>query len=272
MPTQRFMPCAQCCQPMKSHLPEGTAICQPCRRIAKGCSPSTPMRNTPRTCHICGTEFYRRSQQGCTEPKYCTKQCARTPRRTRPRPSAHWRGYNAAHQRERARLTPLIDNGQGYCAQPICLEPIRWIEPGTLWDLGHDDTQTTWIGPTHRRCNRADGAHKAALTITGDRLRRWYPPRLPKPPHPCPVCTKATTRPIYCGVDCRREAAAIRKPPKPIRPCLACSKPTTRRVFCSNDCQLETAAIRTRNLYRQAHDLSPDYRPRTRQNPEFLKG
>lgn len=71
------------------------------------------------------------------------------------------RGYGTEHQAERRRWTPLVNAGQIRCAR--CGQPII---PGTPWDLGHNDTRTTWTGPEHARCNRAAGARK------GNRKRR----------------------------------------------------------------------------------------------------
>lgn len=65
------------------------------------------------------------------------------------------RGYDAAHDRERKRWEPVVAAGNGWCAQPTCLEPTRYIPPGTPWDLAHNEDRTGWRGPAHARCNRA---------------------------------------------------------------------------------------------------------------------
>lgn len=75
------------------------------------------------------------------------------------------RGYGYQHQRERARLKRIVDAGQAYCCQPVCLMPDRWIKPGTPWALGHNDDRTAWIGPTHEVCNQRDGASKGGKVI-----------------------------------------------------------------------------------------------------------
>lgn len=61
------------------------------------------------------------------------------------------RGYGAEHQRMRASWAPLVSAGQVTCWR--CGEP---IEPGTPWDLGHDDQDRGITrGPEHAyRCNR----------------------------------------------------------------------------------------------------------------------
>jgi hypothetical protein len=70
------------------------------------------------------------------------------------------RGYGTDHQRERQRWAPYVNAGQVRCAR--CGQP---IQPGTAWDLGHSTDRTTWTGPEHARCNRADGARR------GNRMR-----------------------------------------------------------------------------------------------------
>ena len=68
------------------------------------------------------------------------------------------RGYDSRHQAERARLKPTVDAGQAYCTEVICLMPSRWIQPDAHWDLAHDRARGGYLGPSHRRCNRAEGA------------------------------------------------------------------------------------------------------------------
>jgi hypothetical protein len=95
------------------------------------------------------------------------------------------RGYGNAHQKERRRLTPTVERGEAYCAQPTCVMPSRWIQPGTRWALGHSDDRTTWIGPVHHRCNQLDGASKGGQATTGriintcitcgTRFKAWTP-------------------------------------------------------------------------------------------------
>jgi len=70
------------------------------------------------------------------------------------------RGYGAAHQRERARLEPIVRAGGVKCFR--CNEDIAADGP---WDLGHNDDRTAWTGPEHVKCNRAaGGANGAAVT------------------------------------------------------------------------------------------------------------
>jgi hypothetical protein len=74
------------------------------------------------------------------------------------------RGYSGDHPKERARIKPIVDAGQAMCAEIICLMPNRWIQPGTPWDLAHDRTRPGfYLGPAHRKCNRAEGGRHRAL-------------------------------------------------------------------------------------------------------------
>jgi hypothetical protein len=68
------------------------------------------------------------------------------------------RGYGYAHRRERERWRPLVASGYVTCWRCGNL-----IQPGTQWDLGHDDEDRTIIrGPEHaRECNRAAAGRKA---------------------------------------------------------------------------------------------------------------
>lgn len=68
------------------------------------------------------------------------------------------RGYGNAHQALRRRWAPKVKRGEVDCARCGKL-----IQPGTPWDLGHDDEdRTIWTGPEHAKCNRATAAHAAA--------------------------------------------------------------------------------------------------------------
>jgi hypothetical protein len=82
--------------------------------------------------------------------------------------------YGNDHQKERRRLDPLIQSGHGWCAQPICLMPTRWIQPGARWALGHNDAGTAWIGPVHEFCNqRAAAAKGGRVAAARHGTRRW---------------------------------------------------------------------------------------------------
>lgn len=84
------------------------------------------------------------------------------------------RGYGYPHQQARAAAKPSVDAGHAYCAELICLMPDRWIRPGTYWDMAHDRTHPGhYLGPAHRRCNRAEGARHRDLAKRTRITRRW---------------------------------------------------------------------------------------------------
>ena len=80
------------------------------------------------------------------------------------------RGYSGEHPKLRRHWKPIVDAGQAHCHAIVCLQPSRWIQPGTPWHLGHTADRTAWTGPEHERCNTADGArrknHKQRTRIT----------------------------------------------------------------------------------------------------------
>ena len=99
--------------------------------------------------------------------------------------------YGPAHKRERARLAPTVEHGEAYCAQPICIKPNRWIQPGTPWCLGHNDTGTAWIGPVHYACNHQDAAKRGGIA----RARKYGPwPRQRQVPTQSPPCEPPKSR------------------------------------------------------------------------------
>jgi hypothetical protein len=65
----------------------------------------------------------------------------------------------------RKRWAPMVRAGKVKCARCHQL-----IKPGELWDLDHDDedpSQRRYLGPSHRRCNRAVVTHLKAALIPG---------------------------------------------------------------------------------------------------------
>jgi hypothetical protein len=70
------------------------------------------------------------------------------------------RRYDRRHQKVRKRWAPKVRAGKVKCAR--CGELIK---PNELWDLDHDDDDRrdiAYIGPSHRRCNRASVTHLKA--------------------------------------------------------------------------------------------------------------
>ena len=64
--------------------------------------------------------------------------------------------YRAA----RRQFGRMVQAGQGFCAQPVCVMTSRWIPPGTRWDTAHDDSGTVILGPAHATCNRVEAGKK----------------------------------------------------------------------------------------------------------------
>ena len=98
---------------------------------------------TARPCLDCGTL----TTSGSRCPR-CQAQRARA--RDARRGSARQRGYDQAHDAERARWSTAVDTGAVTCAR--CGQRIL---PGTAWDLDHTDDRSGYLGPSHARCNRA---------------------------------------------------------------------------------------------------------------------
>ena len=81
--------------------------------------------------------------------------------------------YGPAHKAERERWEPVVDQGDAWCAEVICLVERdggdRWIPPGTEWHLAHDrNVPGTYRGPAHARCNLSEGgkaAHELAPIV-----------------------------------------------------------------------------------------------------------
>lgn len=69
--------------------------------------------------------------------------------RDKARGTRQQRGYDAAHDAERERWAPYVEAGIVVCDKCNTL-----IQPGSAWDLGHNDRRTAWTGPEHAHCNR----------------------------------------------------------------------------------------------------------------------
>jgi len=101
------------------------------------------------------------SEPGCpelTEGRHCGEHAAAHERR---RGTRQQRGYDAPHDRLRERWRPRVEAGLVDCHADPCIEAIRRILPGVLWDLGHDRATGQHRGPEHRTCNRSDGGRAA---------------------------------------------------------------------------------------------------------------
>ena len=77
--------------------------------------------------------------------------------------SAADRGYGPDHTAQRAAIAPLVASGRALCAEVICLEPSRRIDPGGPWALGHTPDRAGWVGPCHVKCNEYEAQGSAPL-------------------------------------------------------------------------------------------------------------
>lgn len=66
--------------------------------------------------------------------------------------------YGPTYKAIRRAWTAVVARGEASCHEPLCLMPSRAIHPGSRWDLSHDPTGTRILGPSHRGCNRSEGA------------------------------------------------------------------------------------------------------------------
>lgn len=182
--------CARCAKPIPRSprsLPQGEATCHPCRREAKAEAEAKRRQaaalrkeqrarrlSQQRTCGQCRRPFdpVTATQRFCSSGCWYAKARAKGYRISRTRPhtkTTAQRGYGAGHQRERARWAKEVEAGRAICWR--CRRP---IQPGSPWDLGHDDhDRTQYRGPEHRACNRGAGARKVNQQR---RTRRRQPP------------------------------------------------------------------------------------------------
>jgi len=72
--------------------------------------------------------------------------------RDRARGTRQARGYDAEHERIRAEIQAILDEGDPVrCSNPDCLTPDRPVDPRD-WHLGHDRGRRH-RGPEHPLCN-----------------------------------------------------------------------------------------------------------------------
>ena len=77
--------------------------------------------------------------------------------------TADQKGYGTPHWRLKDRLRPLVAAGVIRC------QYCGGVITDAVWDLGHSDDRSTWIGPTHAVCNRREAGHKTARLRRGRR-------------------------------------------------------------------------------------------------------
>jgi hypothetical protein len=94
--------------------------------------------------------------------------------------------YSGEHQTIRKHWKPLVDAGQVFCRELVCVNPGgRWIRPGTPWHLAHEPDGRTYRGPAHAICNlsevnrrrdRAGRTGKPKPTVVKRQpAKRWRP-------------------------------------------------------------------------------------------------
>jgi hypothetical protein len=80
------------------------------------------------------------------------------------------------HRAMVAQCRAIVDSGHGWCTEPICLMPTRYIPPGSPVDAAHDGPDA-YRGPAHPKCNRSEGGkrgNRSAMRRPGRRaFTRW---------------------------------------------------------------------------------------------------
>src|SRR4051812_42234608 len=171
MPRSPDMPCTICGRMMwrgKGSLPEGQAVCHPCRRKSQ---PYLDRKRaaTPRgaleirTCPECCADF----EVGPPNQVYCTVGC-RNRRRGRRGSGASTseRGYGREHQKVRAQWRMVVESGDADCC--LCGLP---IDPREQWHLDHTPDRDGYRGAAHALCNMIDGARRGAASTNAKRER-----------------------------------------------------------------------------------------------------
>jgi ribosomal protein L44E len=85
---------------------------------------------------------------GCHELTDTTRCPAHTRAKDMSRGTRQQRGYDAAHDRLRARWARKVATGKVNCAR--CKKRISPLE---AWHLDHTDDRTGYLGPSHALCN-----------------------------------------------------------------------------------------------------------------------
>lgn len=86
---------------------------------------------------------------GCPTSNLVPKQGQRCRDCERRRGGSTARGYGTQHQKLRKLWQDRLLTGPVTCSR--CREPIR---ANDAWDLDHTDNRTSYLGPSHARCNR----------------------------------------------------------------------------------------------------------------------
>jgi hypothetical protein len=88
------------------------------------------------------------AESGCPELTDQTRCVAHARTQDKRRGTRQQRGYDAAHDRSRAKWARKVATGQVMCAR--CKKRISPLEP---WHLDHTDDRAGYLGPSHGHCN-----------------------------------------------------------------------------------------------------------------------
>lgn len=188
--------------------------CHGCRRLRPTVHPFR--------CEQCGTEFHRR--QGSYKYRFCSKQCvalAQTIRHPDDWHSTRSRRENNAPGLPKSKRTKLLKTWQtqqrpcAYC--PQLADTVDHVMPLVRGGTNYEGN----LVPCCRKCNSSKSGKTIIEWRHGVTLGKvkesaeWMgrPPRVkvpkvvkpPTPPHDCPICQTATTRPVYCSRECSVE-------------------------------------------------------------------
>jgi hypothetical protein len=98
------------------------------------------------------------AEPGCPELTTVTRCTEHTRAKDRARGTSTERGYDYAHQQDRAAWAPKVAASRVLCRR--CRKPIR---PDAEWDCGHPDADCPRPkAPEHLACNRATAGRAAS--------------------------------------------------------------------------------------------------------------
>jgi hypothetical protein len=117
-----------------------------------------------RACRRCGAPTWSGKSPYCRDHRPPPEVRARWAQKTREA-----RGYGAAHRTLRAQVARQVAAGAARCAR--CGLP---IVPGSAWDLDHGADRSGYLGPSHSKCNRVEGARSGAAVTNAARRRNVH--------------------------------------------------------------------------------------------------
>jgi hypothetical protein len=119
-------------------------------------------------CQDCGRIIDKKKRGRCLDC-YRKYERARSAARRARKGTTKQRGYGIEHERRRKMWAPRVAAGVVDCAR--CGQAIERGEP---WDLDHADDRRTYLGPSHRACNRATkGAGVVFVPEPRKHSREW---------------------------------------------------------------------------------------------------